>query len=106
MCGCRGYKVEAASIGSTEHVHEEGISDSKPKSSTCSIRLRKEKTLMPLFKFIAYMYMLEGMIVISPKIYPAHINRGTMTYIVHTFFVRLRFVALLTKLYFLFLVTL
>jgi hypothetical protein len=85
MCGCRGYKVEAASIGSTEHVHEEGISDSKPKSSTCSIRLRKEKTLMPLFKFIAYMYMLEGMIVILLKLYLVIINRRIVPCIGHAF---------------------
>jgi hypothetical protein len=45
----------------------------------------KEKTLMPLFKFIAHMYRLEVINVILSKLYLTTVNRGTMTCVFDAF---------------------
>jgi hypothetical protein len=45
----------------------------------------KEKTSMPLFKFIAHMYRLEDINVILSKLYLTIVNRGTMTCVFDTF---------------------
>jgi hypothetical protein len=62
-----------------QHVHiAKKLAREGRDPKTCSARISKEKTTLPLIIFIAHLYKLEGMIVIFTKLYLPTISRRTV----------------------------